>query len=189
MPRKAKPSDADFRGDGKPLLMERLNEGTAKLLMQAVEEAERRANVAEEPKRTGVRSMPIINFGDYKLDDIPELRILPAGSEVKLRILDVKLEPDTKGNLMLKLHTDIPGELMTKDVYWHCHFPKADMSEGRIFILKKELNSFCAAFEIDKEADNDTSDWLGKEGWAILGVESDEKYGDKNTVTRWMKQQ
>lgn len=168
--------------------------GPHPLLMKGLTKEEAQ-EIADEPngklipRRNGEKIMPIINFGDYKLDDIPELRILPAGSEVKLRILDVKIEPDKSGDLMMKLRTDISDEPMTKEVYWTCHFPKGTMSEGRIFILKKELGSFCAAYEISTEADNDTADWLGKEGWAILGVESDAKYGDKNIVNRWLKQQ
>ena len=62
-----KPTDADFRGDQQhePLLM-------------------KGPEVAEEPKSSITRTgkMPIIDPSEWNLDDVPDLKILPAGSEV-----------------------------------------------------------------------------------------------------------
>lgn len=178
MPRKrsAHPVDADFKGPN-PQLME----GSLKA-----------KEIAEEPvapKRNGVSPMPIIDFSEFDLDNIPELKILPAGSEVKLRILDVNLKPDKNNDLMMQLRLDIVDEPLTKEVYWQCHLPKGSMGEKRVNMLKEFLAQFCEAFEIDKTSSNDTSDWLGKEGWAILGVRTDARYGDSNEVNRWLRQQ
>jgi hypothetical protein len=133
--------------------------------------------------------MPIIDFSDMGLDDLPELKILPAGTEAKLRILDVSIKPDRNGDEMLQIRLDVADEPNVKEVYWQCHFPKASMNDKRVFMLKQFLSGFCEAFEIDKTAANDTNDWVGKEGWAILGVRSDPKYGDSNEVTRWVRGQ
>lgn len=170
--RSAKPTDADFRGP-KPLLMERKSEQEAQEITS---------------KRNGV-PMPIIDFSEFDLDNIPELKILPAGTEVRLRILDVSLKPDKNNDLMMQVRTDIVDEPLTKEVYWQCHLPTRNMAEKRVAVLKKFLAEFCEAFEIDKSASNDTSEWLGREGWAILGVRNDAKYGDTNEVNRFLKQQ
>jgi hypothetical protein len=178
MPRKrsAKPTDNDFRGDVEPKLME----GP----VEAAEEIPFGTPLTKEGKR-----MPIIDFSEFDLDNIPELKILPAGTECKLRILDVNTKPDRNGDLMLQVRLDIADEPLTKEVYWQCHFPKNTMPEKRVAMLKDFLSQFCEAFDISKTASNDTSEWLGREGWAILGVRTDAKYGDSNEVNRWMKQQ
>jgi len=173
MPRKrsAHPVDEDFRGP-EPQLM--------------------KGEVAEEPKPTvinGAKTMPIIDFSEYDLENIPELKILPAGTEAKLRILDVSTKPDRNNDLMLQVRMDVADEPEVKEVYWQCHFPKGSMAPKRVAMLKQFLSDFCEAFGIDKTASNDTSDWLGKEGWSILGVRSDAKYGDSNEVNRFLKQQ
>lgn len=174
MPRKrsAKPTDADFRGDSNPQLM-------------------KDSQAAEEPKPTKTNGvhMPIIDFSEFDLDNIPELKILPAGTECRLRILDVNTKPDKNNDLMLQVRLDIVDEPLTKEVYWQCHFPKGSMPEKRVTMLKEFLAQFCEAFDIDKTASNDTSDWLGREGWAILGVRNDAKYGDSNEVNRWLRPQ
>jgi hypothetical protein len=182
MPRRsAKPTDEDFRGP-EPKLMERITE----------EEAEKEATARfgeSTTKVTGAKTMPIIDFSEFDLDNIPELKILPAGTEAKLRILDVATKPDKNGDLMLNVRMDVADEPAVKEVYWQCHFPKGSMPEKRVAMLKQFLLNFCEAFEIDRTAANDTSEWLGKEGWAILGVRSDTKYGDSNEVNRFLKQQ
>ena len=183
MPRKrsAHPTDEDFRGNN-PKLMEGIRE----------QEAEEEATKRFGPSTTvinGAKKMPIIDFSEFDLDNIPELKILPAGSEVKLRILDVNLKPDKNNDLMMQLRLDIVDEPLTKEVYWQCHLPKGSMGEKRVNMLKEFLSQFCEAFEIDKTSSNDTSDWLGREGWAILGVRTDARYGDSNEVNRWLKQQ
>lgn len=175
MPRKnrsAKPTDEDFRADlGEPNLMK----GPQK---------------AEEPKSTvtnGAKSMPVIDFSEYDLDNLPELKILPAGTEAKLRILEVSVKPDKNGDNMMQVRLDVADEPLVKEVYWQCHFPSRSMTEKRVIMLKRFLSEFCEAFEIDKTASNDTSEWLGREGWAILGVRSDPKYGDSNEINRFLK--
>lgn len=133
--------------------------------------------------------MPIINFNEYDLDSIPELKILPAGSEVKLRILEVTINTDRNGDDMIAVRLDVSDEPLVKEIYWRCHMPNSrSMSEKRVIMLRRFLSDFCDAFEIDKSADQDTSDWLGKEGWSILSVRTDPKYGDSNEVGRWLRQ-
>lgn len=184
MPRKrsAKPMDADFRGDSNPQLMK------GSLTNEEAQEIADDQTGQLKPRRNGA-PMPIINFSEYDLENIPELKVLPAGSEVKLRVLDVSIAPDKNGDLMLKVRLDVSDEPEVKDVYWTCHFPKSAFGEKRAAMLKDFLSQFCEAFDISKTADNDTSDWLGKEGWAILGVRTDAKYGDSNEVNRWLRQQ
>lgn len=182
MPRKtrsSKPTDADFRGDGKPLLM--------KGEPEVAEEIPFGNPLTKEGKR-----MPIIDPSEWNLDDVPDLKILPAGSEVKLRILEVIIKPDSSGNDMLTLRLDINDEPMVKEIYWNCHVPTGrGFTEKRSLLLKRILSDMFTAFEFDKTASNDTADWLGREAWAILGVvpaSSDGKYQEKNDVARWLNQ-
>jgi hypothetical protein len=150
--------------------------------------------VAEEPKPTITRTgkMPIIDPSEWDLDNVPDLKILPAGSEVRLRILEVIIKPDTSGNEMLMLRLDVADEPMVKEIYWNCHVPGGRaFTEKRNITLKRILSDMFSAFEFDKSATNDTADWLGKEAWAILSVvppSEDGKYSEKNDVARWLAQ-
>lgn len=165
--KRSHPIDADFRGD------------------QQGEQETKPAIIRREGQ------MPIINFSEYGLDHVPELKVLPAGSEVKLRILEVQVNPDRNGNEQLVVRLDVSDEPLVKEIYWRCHFPNGKAySEKRNILLARFLKEFCDAFKLDKgNADHDTSDWLGKEGWAILSVRTDPKYGDQNEIGRWEKQQ
>jgi len=173
--RSAHPTDADFRGD---------QQQEPKLMRGPQEDEETKPSVIN---RSG--KMPIIDFTEYDLDNLPELKILPAGTEAKLRILEVSIKPDKNSDNMLQIRLDVSDEPLVKEVYWQCHLPTRNMTEKRVIMLKRFLSEFCEAFEIDKTASNDTSEWLGREGWAILGVRSDQKYGDSNEVNRFLKQQ
>lgn len=158
--RSAHPQDEDFCGDVQPKPVITRREG----------------------------QMPIINFGEYGLNSIPALKVLPAGEE-KLRILEVQINPDRNGNEQLVVRCDVSNEPLAKDIYWRCHFPNRSFEEKRNLFLSRFLKEFLEAFELDTgNADHDTSDWLGKEGWATLIVTTDQKYGDKNEVSKWIRQ-
>lgn len=178
MPRKrsAHPTDADFRGDqqNEPLLM-------------------KGSEAAEELKPTIIRSgkMPIIDPSEWNLDEVPDLKILPAGSEVKLRILEVNIGPDSSGNDMIRLRLDVADEPLVKEIYWNCHVPNnRSQTEKRVLTLRKILKDMFSAFEFDKTASNDTADWLGREAWAILSVTpAKDAYPEKNDIARWLAPQ
>lgn len=132
---------------------------------------------------------PIINFGEYELDSVPELKVLPAGTEARVRILEVNITTDRNRDDMLVVRMDVSDEPLVKEIYWRCHMPNArSMTEKRVIMLRRILSDFCDAFALDKTADHDPSDWLGKEGWSILSVRTDPKYGDQNEIARWIKQ-
>lgn len=180
MPRKtrsAKPTDADFRGDQE-------QEPT---LMESAETSEERFYAAN-PITTGGKVMPIIDFSEYNLDDIPELKTLPAGSEVRLRILDVEIRPDKNGDHRLNIRLDVADEPLVKEIFHGFALPSANMSEKRKVMEASKLKSLCQVFEIRMDGTSDTSEWLGREAWAILTyVPEGNGYPEKNDIARWLK--
>jgi hypothetical protein len=178
--RSAKPRDEDFRGDSQqePKLMRNETEVPVPV----------KANL---PTANRSSKMPVIDMSSWEdFSNIPELTILPEGSEVKLRILEVIGGVNTNGEDYIRLRLDVVGEPLVKEVSYPISFPspanKAKLSEKRFYYSQREWGLMLKAFEISG-SQLDTSDWPGKEAWAMLGVQSDKtgRYPDQNIVRRW----
>jgi hypothetical protein len=179
--RSAKPRDEDFRGDSQqePKLMRNETEVPVPV----------KANL---PTANRSSKMPVIDMSSWEdFSNIPELKILPEGSEVKLRILEVSGGVNTNGEDYIRLRLDVVGEPLVKEVSYPISFPspanKAKLSEKRFYYSQREWGLMLKAFEISG-SQLDTSDWPGKEAWAMLGVQSDKtgRYPDQNIVRRWL---
>ena len=74
-----------------------------------------------------------------------------------------------------------------------------DMSEERAANVALQWKHFAEAFEIDLEqldlaygepdSEGNFDQFKGKTAWAILAEEEDAEYGNKNRVSRYIKQQ
>jgi len=179
--RSAHPTDADFRGDQKQ---------EPKLMKNDTQEPETTKAILPTPNRS--KTMPVIDMSSWEdYSNIPELTILPEGTEVKLRILEVVGGTNKNGEDFIRLRLDVIGEPLVKEVSYPITFPspanKAKLTEKRFYYSQREWGLMLQAFEIHG-SQLDTSDWLGKEAWAILGVQSDStgRYSDQNVVRRWL---
>lgn len=143
--------------------------------------------------------MSLSDYSDIEkeIKDAPEPQILPAGSEVKLRIVRVDtgvIEKEDSKSLGARFFNplfDIPSEplcpMFTDFFFEIADKDKIDPSQYQKALPK--FRQFAAAFGIDYSRPFSWTDDLdGKEGWGILGVTKDKdgQWPDKNNVKKYV---
>jgi hypothetical protein len=136
--------------------------------------------------------MGLVDYSDLEKEiaNAPEPLILPAGSEVKARIISVREGVSDKNSAQYYQPVfDVPSNPMVtefNDFFWDLR--DRDKIDPKQF--QRNLNNFknfAAAFGIDySKPFSWTDDLQGLEGWVVLGYKKDDEYGDKNTVKRYI---
>ena len=135
--------------------------------------------------------MSMLDASAWNLEDSREPFAMPDGTETKLVIVDVRSGKDKNGYDYLQPVLEILDEPFSKDFTHFLHLPDTDrMSAKQLNRVRNSIKVFCEAFEIDTTRPFDPKDdWPGQEGWAILGVQSNEQYGDQNYVKKFITAQ
>lgn len=124
------------------------------------------------------------DFFKVSVDDAVEMGTLPAGTEAKLRIVDA--EPnEEKCYIRLRLEVVSAGGLeneFLKDITEFLHFPRPDDESKKINNKKLRLKSFYKAFGIPESGPSSLDEFKGREGWVIVGEDTNERYGTQNTI-------
>jgi len=127
---------------------------------------------------------------EQEISNAPEPKYLPAGSEVKARIVSVTSGIDKNGldyHMPLFDVPDDPMVIMFNDFLYDLDKEKLDASTYQKALYK--FQKFAASFGIDYSRPFDWEDDLpGKEGWMILGIAIDKtgQFGDKNSVRKYI---
>lgn len=124
-------------------------------------------------------------FLDMNFDDVVEPTVAPADSEYKLRIVDVKEGTNKNGDAYLMPRFEILEVVGAKDFTKYLGLPSSSMDAKKMNNAKYALKVFLDAFKL--EYASDPADWVGAEGWAILGVENNEQYGDQNFIKKFVQ--
>ena len=124
-------------------------------------------------------------FLDMNFDDVVEPTVAPADAEYKLRILDVKEGTNKNSEPYLMPRFEICDVVGAKDFTKYLGLPAPSMDAKKLNNTKYALKTFMDAFGL--EYASDPADWVGAEGWAILGVEENEQYGPQNYVKKFVK--
>ena len=122
---------------------------------------------------------------DLDFSDVVEPRTVEADKEYKLRITDVKEGTNKNGEPYLMPRFEILDEVGAKDFTKYLGLPSASMDAKKMNNTKYGLKLFLEAFGLP--AASEPSDWVGAEGWAILGVEENDQYGAQNFVKKFVK--
>lgn len=114
---------------------------------------------------------------------------LPAGTEAKLRIINVRSGISEKNDCKwYNVVFDIPEEPLAadfSDFFWELDREHLNSKDYAKALYK--FKSFATAFEIDfSRPFSWEDDLIGKEGWAILGMKKSDEYGDQNTVKKYV---
>lgn len=124
-------------------------------------------------------------FLDMNFDDVIEPKVAAADCEYKLRILDVKEGMDKNGHAYLMPRFEVLDEVGVKDFSYYLGLPYEGMDAKKLNSAKYKIKCFMDAFGI--EYASDPADWVGVEGWAILGVQEDAQYGEQNYIKKFVK--
>lgn len=131
---------------------------------------------------------------DIDYENSQEPTAVPADQEYKLRIVDVKtdlstptgLPTDKNGNYYLLPRFEIIDEPLAKEFTRFIGLPHEGMDEKKKNSTGYALKTFLAAFDLDSRSISDPTDMVGAEGWAILGLEETEQYGEQNYVKKFI---
>jgi hypothetical protein len=134
--------------------------------------------------------MSLMDFSsvEKEIQDAPAPHILPKGTEAQVRIIGVNEGVSDKNNSRWFMpRFDVPADPMAKEFnafFWN------PLDNSKLDEKQKQQNNynfgqFVKCFGIDLKS-FDFESLAGKKGWAILGVQKDDEYGDKNTISKYI---
>jgi hypothetical protein len=126
-----------------------------------------------------------MGFLDINLDDATEPTAVPGDQEYKLRITDVREADDKNGQPYILPRFEIVGEPTAKEFTKFLRLPNDAQNEKQKNSTKWGLKVFFDAFEVDASNIN-TDEMIGQEGWAILGLEESDEWGEQNFIKKFI---
>lgn len=136
--------------------------------------------------------MSLVDYTEMEreISDAPELKILPRGSEVKARIINVNEGISDKNGAQWYMPVfDVPSDPLVNeftDFFWDLSDrDKLDLKAATRALAK--FKNFANAFGLDYSRPFDwMDDLINLEGWVILGVRKTDEYGDQNTISKYV---
>lgn len=127
-----------------------------------------------------------IDLTGFNFDEVVEPQAVEAG-EYQLRIIDCS-EPkeDKNGNMYIMPRLEVVDVPTGKDFTYFLGLPSSEMDAKQLNKCLVKLKNFGIAFGVDMSRQVDVEELVGLTGWAILGVESNEQYGDQNYVKKFI---
>ena len=125
----------------------------------------------------------IINLAQHAIDSVPELELLPAGTEAELRIINILCGEDKNGDNYIMPFFDVPDEPNVQEISKYMVEPAEGMPESKYNKARRDLLAFGQAFDIDWSGEVNLDEQAGKTGYAILGVSKD---GTQNTIRKFL---
>lgn len=146
-------------------------------------------------KQLGRLLMRVVDYSDKEvieeIEQALEQKVLPAGTEVKARIIQVRSGVSDKNDCdWYNVRFDVPAEPLAKEFtcfFWDPVEAKSKVEPKQQARNLYQFQQFTKAFNIDLSRPFTWEDDLpGLEGWLILGVRQDDVYGDQNTVRKFV---
>ena len=136
--------------------------------------------------------MSLTDYSDLEkdIDESQAPTYLPNGTEAELRIIAIRdgYSDKNSGAHWYQPVFDVPAEPLCiefNDFLWDLK----DRNKLEPKQAERSLNSFkqfAQCFGLDYSKPFEWESLIGATGWAILGVQKDAQYGDKNTVKKYI---
>lgn len=168
MPRRTRATDEEnFRGD-KP---------------------EATTNGSTKPTLERSSKMPMIDPAELGMEDIHDTYTMPDLTEVKLRILQVNPQQRDDGQIYYICTHEIVGEDYAEEVAEFIYMPHATAQTAKQRNKTKgRLRDYTECFQLDiSRPFNPVDEWPGAEGWVILGIREDARYGKRNIIKEFRR--
>ncbi len=126
----------------------------------------------------------MIDPTEMGLDDSQEPYAVKAGEEYKLIIIEVREGTDKNDLSYIMPRVEVVGQPYAKDFTHFLHLPDAEnMGDKQLNRVRWALKTFFEAFGVDTSQPLSLKDDLvGLEGYAILGLGTDDQYGEQNFI-------
>lgn len=126
---------------------------------------------------------------EQEIANAPDTKTLPRGTEVKARIIGIRDGVSDKNGAQWYMPAfDIPSEPLAmefNDFFWDL-LDRDKLDEKNAVRAMRKFKTFAEAFNIDYSQPFSWEDFIGLEGWVILGVRKTDEYGDQNTVQKYI---
>lgn len=116
-------------------------------------------------------------------DNVPDLTLLEPG-DYQFSVDSAQLKQSSTGKDMIELILVPVSEPTAQAVYEYLILPAEDDDERKKNGKLRRIKDFTRAFSVPNP--NDVATWTGATGWAIVGVQSDPQYGDKNRIQKYV---
>ena len=131
--------------------------------------------------------MSMLDLAALDLENAPEIKAVPANEEYKLRIIDCKAGRDKNEDDFLLPRFEVVDHPTSKDFTRYIRLPSDSMDDKKMAKTKSLLRTFFECFDVDLSRKFDPEDFLpGLEGWAILGLEESEEWGEQNYIKKFI---
>jgi hypothetical protein len=119
---------------------------------------------------------------------------VPGGAEYQLRITGVReddsyddqMPRDKNGNPYLMPKFEIMGEPTAKEFTRYLAIPHDEMDAKKLNGARYTLKLFLDTFGLEAASLATPSDMIGGEGWAILGLEESDQWGEQNFIKKFI---
>ena len=131
----------------------------------------------------------LYDLASMGLEDAPEPKVMEAGKEAKLRIMECRKGEDKNGKPYLMPKFEVVDEPTAMDFTDFIRLPDPDagLDEKELIRAKDKLRKFLTCFGVDLTSSVDfENDLDGREGWAILGTRSSDEFGDQNSIRKYI---
>lgn len=132
--------------------------------------------------------MPMIDPTEWNVDDSQEAYALKAGTEARLRIIEVRKQTRDDETEYYVVRMEVPSEPYSKEITDFLDIPSRGLDAKRLNDARQKMKIFTEAFGLDLSRPFDPmEDWVGCEGWAILTLRNREGYGEENRVGKYVR--
>jgi len=127
-----------------------------------------------------------MGFLDYDINDAVEPTAMAGDQEYKIRITSCDQSVDKNGAPYLLPRFEVVGEPTAKEFTKFLRMPHDGLNDKQMNNAKWALKLFADAFELDLSSIESPDDLVGCEGWAILGLEETDQWGEQNFVKKFI---
>lgn len=133
------------------------------------------------------------SFLDLNLGEVPDLRAVPGDREYQLQVIGAKIGTSsgekTRGQQYVLIRFKILNEESTKSVTYPIMLPSREEDKETNDNRKRRMKSFVQAIGWDPSGGFNIDELEGETCWAILTVEEDAQYGERNNIQRFVNPQ
>jgi hypothetical protein len=123
---------------------------------------------------------------DIDVSGAQEPKVVEAGSEVQIRIIDVRVDTNKHGQRYFQPRYDIVNEPLAKDFTDYLEPTNDSMDEKTKRRAEWKIRTFLESFNLPLKGRMDPTQWQGLVGWAILGIKVDDTYGEQNKIMKYV---
>ena len=126
---------------------------------------------------------------ENEIGSAEEPKVLPAGTEVKVRIIGVRSGTSEKNDCVWHSPIfDVPDDPMVMEFsafLWELDEEKLDPKSYVKSLYQFKQFATCFGFNFSRPFSWE-DDLIGLQGWVILGLKKSEEYGDQNTIKKYI---